>query len=105
MPPIEIVILIGICLVFVLFILIPGQKKNKKEKIFLQNIQVGDKIITTGGIHGIVLDINEECVVLQMEDGHSRILLSKKFIEIEETMTIYPKHQPENTETKKSKKK
>ena len=42
-------------LVFWLFFIRPQAKKQKQQKLFLENLQKGDKVVTIAGIHGVVL--------------------------------------------------
>lgn len=49
------------------FILIrPQQQKQKKQKLMLSNLQKGDKVITIGGIYGIIRDIKGETLTLEI---------------------------------------
>lgn len=47
-------------LVFYFFMIRPQAKKAKTQKLFLQNLQKGDKIVTIAGIHGSVNKVNED---------------------------------------------
>ncbi len=57
--------------VFYFFMIRPQSKKQKELKNMLDNLQRGDKVITTSGIHGSVSDIDEESktVVLNVSDN------------------------------------
>ena len=49
------------------FILIrPQQQKQKKHKLMLDSMQKGDKVITIGGIYGIIRDIKGETLTLEV---------------------------------------
>ena len=49
------------------FILIrPQQQKQKKHKLMLDSVQKGDKVITIGGIYGIIRDIKGETLTLEV---------------------------------------
>jgi len=49
------------------FILIrPQQQKQKKHKLMLGSVQKGDKVITIGGIYGIIKDIKGETLTLEI---------------------------------------
>ena len=54
--------------IFYFIILMPMRKKQKKVEQFLQNLKVGDRIITTGGIYGQVTRLGEESIQLQVAD-------------------------------------
>ena len=65
--------------IFYFVILMPMRSKQKKVQDFLENLKVGDKVITTGGIHGTVTRLAGETVQLQIADK-VRIDVSKASI-------------------------
>ena len=50
----------AIILVFWLFMIRPQAKKAKEQKKFIDNLQIGDKIVTIAGIHATVNKVNED---------------------------------------------
>lgn len=62
--------------IFYFIILLPMRKKQQKVQQFLESLKVGDRIITTGGIHGQVTRLSGETVQLQIADK-VRIEVSK----------------------------
>ena len=46
--------LILIFVIFYFFLIRPQQKKAKEHKIMIENLKRGDKVVTSGGITGIV---------------------------------------------------
>jgi len=49
-------------------ILAPMKKQRKKVQEFQTGLKVGDKVITTGGIYGLVTRVNDNSVQLQVAD-------------------------------------
>jgi len=47
----------------------PQLKKTKEQKKFRENIKVGDKIVTIGGIHGKISDVGETTFMITVEGG------------------------------------
>jgi len=73
------IIMIGmIFIVFYFFMIRPQQKKQKDLKNFRNNMAVGDKVVTIGGVHGKILEITDSTVVLSSEG--SRIRFEKSAI-------------------------
>ena len=54
--------------IFYFIILMPMQRKQKKVQEFQQSLKVGDRVITTGGIHGQITRIGDEAIQLQIAD-------------------------------------
>lgn len=57
----------GLILVIFYFLLIrPSNKKQKALHQLIENLKNGDKIVTTGGIHGTVAGITDEIIQLKI---------------------------------------
>jgi preprotein translocase subunit YajC len=54
--------------IFYFIILLPMKRKQQKVQEFLDGLKVGDRVITTGGIHGQVTRLGEQSVQLQIAD-------------------------------------
>ena len=61
--------LILIVVVFYFFMIRPQVKKQKEAKKFMENIQKGDKIVTIGGIHGKISEIQDNAFIIEISDG------------------------------------
>jgi len=62
-----------IMVVFYFFMIRPQMKKQKELKKFRESLAVGSKIVTIGGIHGKIKEMNETTVVIETEGGRLRI--------------------------------
>jgi preprotein translocase subunit YajC len=49
-------------------ILLPMKKQRRKVQEFQGGLKVGDKIVTTGGIYGVITRVNDNSVQLQVAD-------------------------------------
>jgi preprotein translocase subunit YajC len=70
------IFIFGTMLVFYFFIMRPQLKKQKEARKFRENIAKGDKVVTVGGIHGKVLDVNDKTAILQVAKGEIRVDLA-----------------------------
>lgn len=61
--------LVLIIVVFYFFMIRPQLKKTKEQKKFRENIKVGDKIVTIGGIHGKISDVQDTTFMITVEGG------------------------------------
>lgn len=64
--------LVMILVVFYLFMIRPQMKKQKELKKFRENLKVGDKVVTIGGIHGKILEMNESTILVNSEGSKIR---------------------------------
>ena len=61
------------------------QKKQKQQKLFIDNLQKGDKVVTIAGIHGTVNKVNEDGTLsLEINPG-SYIKIERSSISMEWT--------------------
>jgi preprotein translocase subunit YajC len=61
--------LILIIVVFYFFMIRPQMKRQKELAAFRNSIAKGDKVVTTGGIYGKVVEIKDTIVLLQVDDN------------------------------------
>jgi preprotein translocase subunit YajC len=54
--------------IFYFIILLPMKRKQQKVQDFLASLKVGDRIITTGGIHGRITRLGDLSVQLEIAD-------------------------------------
>ncbi|WP_338410625.1 preprotein translocase subunit YajC [uncultured Flavobacterium sp.] len=67
--------------VFYFLLIMPQQKRAKKEKSFEQGLKAGDKVITKAGIHGKVSELSSETVVIETMAG--KIKMERSAISME----------------------
>lgn len=64
--------LVFFALIFVVFyfmILRPQQKRAKERQKMLDSLKKGDKVITSGGMHGKVVNVEDALVLLDVGDN------------------------------------
>jgi preprotein translocase subunit YajC len=68
--------LISVFLIFYVILYIPQRRRQKKHKIYIDSISIGDQVITDSGIHGRVVNIKDDTVILVIKKGELEILKS-----------------------------
>ncbi len=68
--------LILIILVFYLFFIRPQMRKSKEQRKFRESLKKGDKIITIGGIHGKIIEVQEKTFTIEVE-GQNRLKIER----------------------------
>ncbi|MCJ7788726.1 MAG: preprotein translocase subunit YajC [Candidatus Atribacteria bacterium] len=58
--------LIIIFAIFYFILIRPQQQKQKKHKSILDSLQNGDKVITIGGLYGIIREIKGDVLTLEI---------------------------------------
>ena len=55
--------------IFYFIVLNPEKKKNKERKDMLGNLKRNDEVVTLSGIHGIIVNIKPDTIVLRVDDN------------------------------------
>lgn len=58
--------------VFYFLIIRPQRKRSQAQRNLAASLQIGDEVRTIGGVHGTVVSMTEDSVVLRVEDGQIR---------------------------------
>ena len=69
----------AIFLVFYLFMIRPQMKKQKESKKFKESLINGTKVVTIGGVHGKIMEVKEDTVIIEVEGGN-RLKMEKAAI-------------------------
>lgn len=54
--------------IFYFLILMPMKNRQKKVQTFQDSLQVGDRVVTTGGMYGQITKLNDKTIQLQIAD-------------------------------------
>ena len=79
--------LVGIVVIFYFFMIRPQQKRNKEQAKFRNNLQKGQKIVTIGGLHGKIVEIQERTVTVEVEN-QVRLKFEKSAIAMDNSAQI-----------------
>lgn len=69
----SLVLMGGMFVVMYFFMIRPQMKRMKEAKKYQEAIQVGDKVVTVGGIHGKVVEVGDTDLVIALDQGRMRI--------------------------------
>lgn len=82
-------IMMGVMFVGFYFLMIrPQMRKQKQEKNFQESLKVGQRVVTTSGMHGRVAQIQEDGIVLETLSG--KLKFEKAAISREFTQQRFP---------------
>ncbi len=55
--------------IFYLFLIRPNKKKQKKHQEMVNSLQAGKEVITSGGIKGEIVSVNNDFIVVRVDKG------------------------------------
>ena len=61
--------LVAIIAIFYFLILRPQKKKQQETQKMLSALRKGDRVVTIGGIHGIIQSVRENTIIVKVDDN------------------------------------
>ncbi|MHA6696431.1 preprotein translocase subunit YajC [Chryseobacterium sp. A301] len=90
-------VMFGLFFVFMYFVMLrPQMKKQKKEQNFQGSLKVGQRIVTTSGMHGRIAQVEEDGIVIETLSG--KLKFEKSAVSREFTAARFP--EPGDVKTK-----
>lgn len=68
-PLVSFIPLILIFVIFYFLMIRPQNKRQKETQKMLDALKKGDKIITAGGIHGVIQNVKEKSVIVKIDEN------------------------------------
>jgi preprotein translocase subunit YajC len=65
--------------IFYFLLIRPQQRRARQQRDLVQSLDVGDEVVTIGGIHGVIVEIDEDEVTLDVGGG-TRIRFVKQAV-------------------------
>jgi preprotein translocase subunit YajC len=87
--------------IFYFLIIRPQNKKQKETQKMLSALKKGDKIITVGGIHGVISTVRESSVVVKVDDN-TKVEFSRSAIATVSEVSRVVEDKTDDTEESKS---
>jgi preprotein translocase subunit YajC len=73
--------------IFYVLLILPAQRRQKKAQEMLANLKTGDKIVTTGGLYGTIVGLEQDSVQLRIADQ----------VRVKVARSAIAGHQPESS--------
>ncbi len=74
-----IVFLVLIFAMFYFLMIRPQRKRQKEHQQMMEELRKGDRVITAGGIYGVIENVSEDSIVIKVESG-TTIRLAKSSV-------------------------
>ena len=62
------------------FMIAPNQKKQKAWQAMLDGLKSGDRVTTTGGLRGVILQVKDDCVIVRIQPDNIKLEFVKSSI-------------------------
>ena len=79
-PLVSLLPLVAIFLVFYFLLFLPNQRRQKKQQQMLENLKNGDRVVTSGGIHGTIVGLRDEYILLRVPPDSVKLEMHKKSV-------------------------
>jgi preprotein translocase subunit YajC len=79
--------LVLIVVVFYFFMIRPQMKKTKQMKQFREALKKGDRIVTIGGIHGKIVEVNDTTFIIEVE-GLNKLKIEKSAVAMDNSAQL-----------------
>jgi preprotein translocase subunit YajC len=83
----QLLFLVAIIVVFYMFMIRPQMRKQKLENQFRTTLEKGSKVVTIGGIHGRIIEVQEKTFMIEI-DNNVRVKVEKTAISAEATKAL-----------------
>ena len=83
----QLLFLVLIIVVFYFFMIRPQMRKAKLERNFREGVKKGDKIVTIGGIHGRILDVDASTFLVEI-DSNVKVRIEKNAVAVDATKAV-----------------
>ena len=83
----QLVFLVAIIVVFYLFMIRPQMRKQKLEQQFRTTLEKGSKVVTIGGIHGRIVEVQDKTFIVEI-DNNVKVKVEKTAVSAEATKAL-----------------
>ena len=63
--------MVGMIAIFYFLLIRPQMKEQKRRKEMLAAVKKHDKVVTTGGIYGVVVAVGDNDITIKIDDGNN----------------------------------
>lgn len=83
-----IVMMVAMIAVFYFLLIRPQRKKDKEAKAMLDNLKVGDRICTIGGIYGTIVRIKDDVLTIEVGEQKTQMVFARWAVRNVEQLSV-----------------
>ena len=65
----QILLMVGIFVIFYLVLILPESRRRKKLQNEIKELKIGDRVMTSGGIHGVIEFVGDKTFYIKSADA------------------------------------
>ncbi len=73
-------VMVGMFAIMYFLIIMPQQRRQKKWQAMLGELKAGDKIVTTGGIKGVIFSVKDDALVIRVAPDNLKLEVTRQAI-------------------------
>lgn len=85
---VQFVPMILVFVVFYFLLIRPQRKKDKEAKAMLDNLKVGDRICTIGGIYGTIVRIKDDVLTIEVGEQKTQMVFARWAVRNVEQLSV-----------------
>ncbi len=66
--------------IFYFLIFMPMRRQQKKQKVLLTSLQSGQTVVTSGGIIGMIVTVNDDTLILRIKPDNLKIQVARSAV-------------------------
>lgn len=82
--------LIAMFAIFYFLLILPQQRRQKKWQQLLADLKTGDRVVTSGGLRGVIMSMKDDSLVLRVPPDNLKLEISRASI-----VTVTKPDEPE----------
>ncbi len=75
-----ILMMVAIFAIFYVLLIMPQQRRQKKWQAMLAQIKAGDRVVTSGGLTGVIMSVKDDAVILRVPPDNIKIEVARSSI-------------------------
>src|ERR1700749_5261493 len=76
----SLIFMVAIFAIFYVLLIMPQQRRQKKWQSMLGELKSGDKIVTTGGLRGVIFSVKDDALVIRVAPDNIKLEVTRQAV-------------------------